>query len=166
MESFKDVFLDLNQLVRDGVIQSYAIAGATAFLFYSEPVLTYDLDVFIFLPPQAGLLVSMQPLYDELSKRGYSFDAEHVMMHGTPVQFLPAYNPLAIDSVDHAVDHDYEGVPVRVVSPEHLVALALQTGGEHRRGRARALIAAGGLDMDRLNKLCQAHGVELGDQNG
>ena len=45
MDNFTDVFRELNQMERDGTLQSYAIAGATAFLFYSEPVLTYDLDV-------------------------------------------------------------------------------------------------------------------------
>ena len=154
------VFLELNNLEPQGVIQKYAIAGAMAFLFYTEPVRTYDLDVFIFLPPQASPLISMEPLYSELRRRGYAFDAEHVLMFETPVQLLPAYNDLAIEAVDQAVTHDYDGVPVKVISAEHLVALALQTGGKHRRIRAEALLEDDVLDVERLNSILAVHGIE------
>ena len=65
------------------------------------------------------------------------------MIHGVPVQVLPAYNALAIDAVQNARVHDYEGVGVRVVDPEHLVALALQVGGARRRERAWLLLQSG-----------------------
>ena len=42
MANLTDVFRALNDLETDGVIQRYAIAGAMAFLFYTEPVRTYD----------------------------------------------------------------------------------------------------------------------------
>ena len=40
----------LNDLEKEGVIENYALGGAIALLFYSEPISTEDLDVFIFLP--------------------------------------------------------------------------------------------------------------------
>ncbi len=113
----------------------------------------YDLDVFIFLPAQTGPLITMSPLYDILRERGYVFDAEHVIIHDTPVQFLPAYNPLSEEAVREAVFYDYEETPVRVIRPEHLVALAFQTGGRHRRIRAEALLEDGDIDADRLNAI-------------
>src|SRR5258708_3771014 len=100
-----------------------------AFLFYIEPVRTYDLDVFIFLPPQSGFIVQIAPLYEELKRRGFLPEREHVMIHGVPVQFLPSYNDLVDEAVEQAVTHDYEGVSVRAISAEHLAALAWQTGG-------------------------------------
>jgi len=159
MANLTDVFRALNDLETDGVIQKYAIAGAMAFLFYTEPVRTYDLDVFIFLPPQEGPLISMEPLYSELRRHGYAFDAEHVLMYQTPVQFLPAYNSLAEESVDHAIVHDYDGVEVRVISAEHLVALALQTGGRHRMIRAEALLESNILDQEKLDAILAAHNI-------
>lgn len=169
MASLTDVFLALNDLERDGVVHRYAIAGAMAFLFYTEPVRTYDLDVFIFLPQQEGALVLMGPLYSELQKRGYLFDAEHVLMHDTPVQFLPAYNPLAVEAVQQAITHDYNGVQVRVISAEHLVALALQAGGTHRRIRAQALLEDDTLNAPRLKAILAAHSIEqdaIGNTDG
>src|SRR5512139_2258433 len=44
----------LNGLERDGVILRYAIGGAMAATFYAEPVLTFDLDIFVLLPRTAG----------------------------------------------------------------------------------------------------------------
>lgn len=41
----------LNALEREGIVRCYAIGGAVAAIFYMEPFLTYDLDVFVWLPP-------------------------------------------------------------------------------------------------------------------
>jgi len=166
METLSQVFQVLNELESDGVLEDYAIAGAMAFLFYIEPVRTYDLDVFVFLPQQNSLIFSMDPLYSELRKRGYSFDAEHVTIHGTPVQFLPAYNALAEEAIRCALTKDYQGIPVSVVGPEHLVAIAYQTGGGHRISRAEDLLHSGIVDAAMLAAILNAHGLthrQLGD---
>lgn len=162
MSTLSDVFRELNILKEQRAIEEYAIAGAMAFLFYTEPVRTYDLDVFVFLPPQSSFIFSMEPLYSVLRNRGFTFDAEHAMIYDTPVQFLPAYNPLVEEAVREAIIHDYDGVPVRVVGPEHLAALALQTGGRHRRMRAEALIEDGALDREKLAVIMSVHGIKQG----
>lgn len=61
---------------------------------------------------------------------------------------------------------DYEGVPVRVVDPEHLAALAFQAGGPKRHERAWQLLETGGVDRKRLRTLLAAHGItiEIGDE--
>ena len=80
----------LNELEKEGVFSRYAIGGAMAATFYVEPLLTFDLDVFVLLqPPESGLL-SLTPIYDALRSRGYAEEADCVLMEGVPVQFLPA----------------------------------------------------------------------------
>ena len=37
----------LNELERDGIVERYAIGGAMGATFYVEPLLTFDLDVFV-----------------------------------------------------------------------------------------------------------------------
>ena len=37
----------LNALERNGVLSRYAIGGAMGATFYAEPVVTFDLDVFV-----------------------------------------------------------------------------------------------------------------------
>lgn len=60
----------LNSLEKDGIIGRYAIGGAMGATFYVEPFTTFDLDVFVILPEMGGL-GTLNPLYQELARRGY-----------------------------------------------------------------------------------------------
>ncbi len=51
----------LNELERDAVFSRYAIGGAMGAVFYTEPFLTFDLDVFIVLPSTPGGLLHTGP---------------------------------------------------------------------------------------------------------
>lgn len=160
MSSLADVFQVLNQMRDDGVVSDYAIGGATAVLFYAEPTRTYDVDVFVTLQVGPdGELVSLSSVYEWARGRGIRMEAEHLMIEGVPVQLLPAYNELVEAALATARVHDYEGVPVRVVAPEHLVALALQAGGARRRERAWQLLQAGAVDREQLGELMTTHAI-------
>ena len=56
----------LNELERTGVLGRYAIGGAMGATFYVEPLLTFDLDVFVVLPRTRGGLPSLASLYEAL----------------------------------------------------------------------------------------------------
>jgi hypothetical protein len=102
----------------------------------------------------------LNDIYRWAEKRGFGLEAEHVMIHGVPVQFLPAYDALVEEAVDCALTHDYHGVSVRVISPEHLVALAFKAGNRRRRERAWLLIESGKTDLKRLQQLLAKHGIK------
>jgi hypothetical protein len=155
MSSLKDVFAMLEQMREERVVSAYAIGGATAVLFYAEPTRTYDVDVFVTLPAH----VTLDPVYAWARARGIPAEGEHLLIHGVPVQILPAYNALVEEAVVEARTHDYEGTAVRVVGPEHLVALALQAGGARRRERAWHLLQFGGVDRARLRVILETHGI-------
>ena len=160
MSSLTDVFRVLAQMRDSGVVGDYAIGGATAVLFYAEPTRTYDVDVFVTLPSATdAALVPLTSVYDWAKGRGIAVQDEHLMIEGVPVQVLPAYNALVEEAVVGARVHDYEGVPVRVVGPEHLVALALQAGGARRRERAWQVLQFGGVDRQRLRALLDKHAI-------
>ena len=89
----------------------------------------------------------------------------HILVHGVPVQFLPAHNALAEAAVATARTLDY-GVPVRVIDPEHLVALAFQAGGHRRRERAWQILEVGVVDRQRLRALLSAHGIMMDIDDG
>lgn len=145
----------------EGVVRDYAIGGATAVLFYAEPTRTYDVDVFALLPSMdQSELLALAPIYRWAESRGFTVDAEHLIVYGVPVQILPAYNALVTEAIQTARVHEYQGVPVRVVDPEHLIALALQAGGARRRERAWLLLQAGVADRLRLRALLAAHGID------
>jgi hypothetical protein len=48
--AFADTLRALNAMKAEGVVEEYAIAGAMAMAFWTEPVATYDLDVLVVLP--------------------------------------------------------------------------------------------------------------------
>jgi len=160
MSRLAEVFGVLESLKAEGTIVDYAIGGAMAVLFYAEPLRTYDLDVFVFLPEQSGGLVSLSPLYQHLAARGFPAEAEHVMIHEVPVQFLPAWNDLAEESLREAMVREYDsGTSTRVIRPEHLVALAVQTGGTKRREHVFRLLDTAGFDTTFLNEILDRHGL-------
>ncbi|MXZ71490.1 MAG: hypothetical protein F4Z04_08315 [Acidobacteria bacterium] len=160
MSSLADVFRVLNRMRDEGIVAQYAIGDATAVLFYAEPTRTYDLDVFVTVdavPSQA--LAPLSRIYEWARKRGIELQAEHLMIEGVPVQFLPAYSALVDAALSTAQVHDYDGVPVNVVDPEHLVALALEAGGARRRERAWQLLEAGAADRERLRRILKTHAI-------
>lgn len=131
----------LNELEKEAVFTRYAVGGAMAATFYTEPVLTFDLDVFVILPQPPGGSLTVAPVYDALRAREYIEQNECVLIEGVPVQFLPAYNALIEEALAQAREIDYEGVPARVLGPEHLAAICLQTGRTKDRARVAMLRA-------------------------
>ena len=162
MPSFADALRVLNDMKGSGVVEDYAVAGAMALVFWTEPIPTFDLDVLVFLPGDEPTIVSLAPLYNWAAERGYTAQAEHVMIEGVPVQFLPAHNSLADEAIERAVTLEYEGVPVRVVRPEYLVALYLEPGARtlKRRERAAALMESSALDRAALDDLLKRFSLE------
>lgn len=150
----------LDSLERDGVLSRYAIGGAMAAAFYIEPVLTFDLDIFVILPQTAGGLVTLEPLYEALRARGYAEEGECMNIEGVPVQFLPAHNDLLAEALAEARETLYEQTPTRVLRVEHLAAIALQTGRDKDRERLRLFRQQARLDDDYLKRVLARHGLE------
>jgi hypothetical protein len=151
----------LNELEREGVFSRYAIGGAMAATFYTEPVLTFDLDVFILLPSESGGgLISLDVIYGALRRRGYNEERETVPIEGVPVQFLPAYNALIEEALAQAREIDYEGVSTRVMQAEYLIAICLQTGRAKDRARVAMLREQAHLDHELLADILKRHQLD------
>ena len=150
----------LNDLEHEGIFSRYAIGGAMGAIFYTEPFLTFDLDVFVILPPSAGALLTLAPIYDALRARGHTEENECVLIEGVPVQFLPAYNALVEEALNQAQEVMFEGVPTRVLRSEHLVAICLQTGRNKDRDRVRILREQAKLDLNFLAEILRRHQLE------
>jgi hypothetical protein len=150
----------LNELEREGVLDRYAIGGAMGATFYVEPLLTFDLDVFVILPKSTADLLSLTPLYEALRARSYTEEGECVLIEDVPVQFLPAYNALLEEALKEARDTSYEEVPTRVVRAEHLIAICLQTGRDKDRERVRIFREQAELDLSYLAGVLRRHGLE------
>lgn len=131
----------VNQLETEGIINGYALGGATALLFYAEPALTFDIDIFIFLPnAENSTLIDLGPLYQALRDKGYESEKEHMMIAGIPVQFIPVYNDLVREAVHKAGLKNYEGVSIKVIQFEYLLAIMVDTNRPKDRERIGQLI--------------------------
>ncbi len=150
----------LNSLEREGVLHRYAIGGAMAATFYTEPVLTFDLDVFVVFPMSSGALLTLSPLYEALRTRGFSEEGEFVKIEGVPVQFLPVYNDLLREALNEAREVPYGSTMTRVLRAEHLAAIALQTGRQKDRDRVRMLVDQAGMNREYLTEILLRHGLE------
>lgn len=146
----------------EGVVTEYAIGGAMAVVFWAEPIPTFDLDVFVLLPT-SSLLVSMAPIYEWARRNGFQEEAEHILIAGVPVQVIPAHNALAEEAIRTAADLDYEGVPVRVIRPEYLIALYLEPSArsQKRLQRVAALMEEPVVDRDLLDEVVARYKLRL-----
>jgi len=148
----------LNDLETQGVLTRYAIGGAMALLFHTEPVATFDLNIFCFIP-ESGPLITLAPLYDALKAGGHTIDAEHVVIAGVPVQFIPAYNPLVIEALSESQERTFGETPTRVLRLEHLLAIMLQTGRPKDWQRAAMVSASAPFDEIQLLDILNRHGL-------
>jgi hypothetical protein len=149
----------INQMQADGVIGKYAIGGAVGATFYLAPAATVDLDLFVTLPKASGLLVSLSPIYDYLKSHGGTEQDEYIVVKEWPVQFLMPGNALQEEAVNQAVSTSVEGVPTRVISAEHLVAIALETGRAKDHTRILQFVEQGAVDRNKLKAVLERHGL-------
>jgi hypothetical protein len=162
MDSVGEAIAAMNDLKREGVVSDYAVGGAMALAFWSEPTVTFDLDVFVSLE-QEGLLVSLEPIYAWARRRGYEEQSEHLLIAGIPVQIVPVPNPLAVEAVANAQDLDYDGQVVRVITPEYLIAMYLEGPARTRTRleRVARLLDQGDLDRRLLDTLLERYNLQL-----
>jgi len=150
----------INQMQEDGVIGHYAISGAVGATFYLEPAATLDIDILVSLQKPSGRsLLTLSPIYDYLTARGCRVEGAYIVIGGWPVQFLPPGDALDEEALAQAVETDVDGTKTRVVTAEHLVAIALRTGRRKDKLRIGQFIESGALDAKRLQEVLQRHGL-------
>jgi hypothetical protein len=157
----EETFKVINQIKEDGVIEDYAVGGAVAAIFYVEPFTTYDIDIFCAFSAQGSGLMLLTPIYEYLAQRGYYPEKETINIEGWPVQFLPIFNPLLEEAVENANEVMIGQTLARVVRPEHLVAIMLDTGRAKDYARISRFLEVGAVDMDKLMGVLHRHNLEL-----
>jgi len=80
-----------------------------------------------------------------------------------PTQFVPSPNLLGREAIAVARDVDYQGVVVRVVPPEYLIALYLQPQARtaRRRERAAMLLELPSLNRPLLDEIPSKYGLSF-----
>jgi hypothetical protein len=155
----KETLKVINQMVKDGVIDEYAIGGAVAAIYYLEPFDTADLDIFVQVSMTGSDLMILAPIYEYLSGRGYKAKGEFIYVEGLPVQFLPVFNPLTEEAVRKAQTIKYLRVTTRIMRSEYLVAIMLDTGRPKDYLRISMFLEQGGVNNRSLNAVLRRHGL-------
>lgn len=133
-----------------------------ALVFWTEPIATFDLDVFVLLPSESTL-VSLEPIYQWARQHEFPEEAEHIIMWGTPVQIIPAHNALAAEAIRNAAELPYGDQAVRVIRPEYLIALYLEPSARtpKRLERVAALLEGNVADQALLRTVLTRYNLKL-----
>lgn len=150
----------INEMQSKGIIKKYAVGGAVAAIFYVEPLLTYDLDVFFIPSEEDESLLALSSVYSYLKAKGYKAEKEHILIEGIPVQFLPIYNELIEEAVDNAVQLNYKDTIVNVLSQEYLLAIMIQTFRPKDKERIIKFLNEGDVDEALLEKILEKHNLK------
>lgn len=150
----------INKMEKEGIIGRYAIGGAVAATKYIEPVQTFDLDIFVIFPISKSGLISMSPVYDYLSRLGYTAEGEFVNIEGWPVQFLPVYNPLTEEAMEKVIEVEFGETPTRVFSAEYLAAIMIETGRPKDFARLTHFFEFDSVDKSVLEDIVARHGLK------
>ncbi|MGQ9616664.1 MAG: hypothetical protein ACUVWJ_09750 [Spirochaetota bacterium] len=156
----KETLKVINELKEKNYIADYAIGGGIAALFYIEPFLTYDLDVFVVLSKKRNKkdLILLSPVFNYLGEKGYSWKGEHIVIEGIPVQFIPA-DELEEDAVKSSREVDYEGIKTKVVTPEYLIAILLRAGRKKDIEKIEKLLNQAEIDKKKLNYILHKYNL-------
>jgi hypothetical protein len=148
----------LNEMLRAGVVDDYAVFGAVAQMRYTEAVATLDADVLVGVPNPEALDV-LAPVYAFCGERGYGPEGEAIRVGDWPVQFIPAFSPLTEAAMREAETADLEGVPLRVVRADHLACIALSVGRAKDYARVLALRESGAITNEAISELADRYGL-------
>lgn len=155
------------ELAEKKVIDNYAITGAVAALNYVEASATEDVDVLVSasnFPQRPSGLILLGPLEAALADRGYfRRTGAGIVVEDWPVQFIPAASPLEEEAIERAeevnIGTDAQPVATRILSAEHVVAIALKTGRPKDLARIAQFLEQGVVDFDALKDVLLRHSL-------
>ena len=118
----------INQLEREGIIQKPTIGGSVAIMYYAQPVITDDLDMFCYMPNR-GFPVDLAPIYKRLEQLDCKVHDLYINVRGVDVQFLvPANQPIVEEALENAAPISIDKVKTHVFEYEYALAVKAEAG--------------------------------------
>lgn len=140
------LFKLIDKMCQEGILKDYAIGGAVATIYYTEPFSTQDVDIF-FIPPVKEKIIILTPFYDFLLKKGYKTHKEYIIIGDIPVQFIPSSTDLEKEAVKDAISVKYKNINIKIMKPEYLIAVFLKVYRPKDKDKLIKL-----LDQTKVNK--------------
>ena len=154
-----DVLRAANELVSAGLIKDYALGGALAAIYYTEPFTTYDADI-TFVASDKISSAGSPAIYSHLQSKGWRVEREHLLIKDFPVQFVAA-SGLTEEAVREAREIEYEGVPAKVFRPEYIIAIAASVGRPKDLARIEQLLEQAKIDKPMLDDILRRYNLKL-----
>ena len=154
-----DVLRAANELVSAGLIKDYALGGALAAIYYTEPVTTYDADI-MFIASDKTLNAGIPAIYSHLQSKGWRVEREHLLLKDFPVQFLAA-SGLTEEAVRNANSIEYESIPAKVLTPEYIIAIAASVGRHKDFARIEQMLDQVKIDKALLDDILHRYNLKL-----
>jgi len=149
----------INQLEREGIIEKATIGGSVAIMYYAQPVITDDLDMFCYIPNQS-ILVDLGPIYRRLEELGCKARDLYINIRGVDVQFLvPANQPLVEEALENAVSIIIENVDARIFAYEYALAVKAEAGRAKDWAHIAAALEATTPDTQNLEAILAKYGL-------
>ncbi len=158
MKPMRQVAELLQEMTSAGVITNYAVFGAVAQMKYTEAIPTQDVDILVALPGGSSL-DALRSVHDYCSSRGFVSEGEAIRVGDWPVQFYPVFSQLTEEALRDAEVTDMEGVPIRVVRPDHLALISLEAGRPKDSLRIIFLVESGAVSVEGLRQPAERHGL-------
>ncbi len=152
------VFKVINKMYQEGLFKNYAIGGAVATIYYTEPFATKDIDIF-FIPLKKKIIL-LTPFYDFLLKKGYKTYKEYIMIGDIPIQFIPASTELEKEAVKNAISVKYRNIEVKILKPEYLIAIFLKVYRPKDRDKLIRLLDQTKIDKTFLSDILRRNGLD------
>lgn len=148
------------EMYKKGILKDYAIGGAIATIYYTEPFATKDIDIF-FIPPEKENVILLTPFYDFLlKKKGFKTFKEYIMIGDIPIQFIPATANLEKEAVEDAIEVKYRNILVRILKPEYLIAIFLKVYRPKDREKLIKLLEQAKINKNFLLNLLKKHKLD------
>jgi hypothetical protein len=154
-----DVLRAANELVSAGVIKDYALGGALAAIYYTEPFTTYDADI-VFVASDQTLSAGIPAIYSHLQAKGWRVEREHLVVKDFPVQFLAA-SGLTEEAVHEAKQIEFEGVSAKVFRPEYIIAIAASVGRHKDLARIEQVMTQAKINKASLDDILRRYNLKL-----
>jgi hypothetical protein len=160
-EDFDKALQVLNDLKREGLIGDYAIGGAIAAMYYVQPFLTEDLDIFTTLPETPSGIVILRPIYEYLEKRGYKARGTYIDIGDTPMQFIsiPKDSTLEIEAIKNAKEITFKKVKSKVVRAEYLIAFWLRSYRLKDQAKIEMLLDQTKINVEELENILKRYNL-------
>lgn len=167
-ESLKETAVIMNRLTDKGTIEGYALIGGLSVSVWGQPRGTRDIDLLVSLEATEKTSAFITALKEdgfsaELYKGSITDPVPYLVRarkKDVPIDIIIATRKMENEAVANAVDIDFKGVNIPVISPEYLIIMKLKAGGPRDLLDVKELLLSKKPDMESVISLAKRFRVD------